>query len=112
MRRTAISLAALVLAHLVAVDALSAEGSTKFTPRRIGIAARSATVMPLFVAREKGFFREEGLDAQLILMKAEQTVQATIGGSIEFGSATGTAVSAAVNGAELRIVLAVSDGLF
>ena len=65
--------------------------------------------MPLFVAREKGFFREEGLDAQLILMKAEQTVQATIGGSIEFGSATGTAVSAAVNGAELRIVLAVSD---
>ena len=65
--------------------------------------------MPLFVAREKGFFREEELDAQLILMKAEQTVQATIGGSIEFGSATGTAVSAAVNGAELRIVLAVSD---
>ena len=42
-------------------------------------------------------------------MKAEQTVQATIGGSIEFGSATGTAVSAAVNGAEVRVVLAVSD---
>jgi len=102
-------LVVLVLIPFVARDAFSAEGSAKLTPLRIGIAARSATVMPLFVARERGFYREEGLDAQLILMKAEQTVQATIGGSIEFGSATGTAVSAAVNGAEVRVVLAVSD---
>jgi NitT/TauT family transport system substrate-binding protein len=109
MRRTAIFFAAFVLAHFVATAAFSAESPAKLTSLRIGIAARSATVMPLFVAREKGFFREEGLDAQLILMKAEQTIQATIGGSIEFGSATGTAVSAAVNGAELRVVLAVSD---
>ena len=99
----------LVLIPSVDTSAFSAEGSAKLTPLRIGIAARSATVMPLFVARERGFYREEGLDAQLILMKAEQTVQAAIGGSIEFGSATGTAVSAAVNGAEVRVVLAVSD---
>src|SRR5512143_817790 len=108
MRRMTIFFGSFVFAHLVATGAFSAEGLAKFTPLRLGIAARSATVMPLFVAREKGVFREEELDAQLILMKAEQTVQATIGGSIEFGSATGTGVSAAVNGAELRIVLAVS----
>src|SRR3970040_2403987 len=96
----------LVLIPSVSREAFSAEGAAKLTPLRIGIAARSATVMPLFVARERGFYREEGLDAQLILMKAEQTIQANIGGSIEFGSATGTAVRPAVNGAEVRVGLA------
>lgn len=65
--------------------------------------------MPVFVARERGFFREEGFDAEIILMKAAQTVQALLGGSVKFGAATGTAVSAAVNGAEVRVVLAVAD---
>lgn len=65
--------------------------------------------MPFFVARERGFFREEGLEAEIILMKAIQTVQALLGGSIDFGTASGTAVSAAVNGADVRVVLALSD---
>lgn len=106
---TTIFLLSFVLIQLVGTDGFSAEGPTKLTLLRIGIPSRSATVMPLFVARERGFFREEGLDAQLILMTALQTVQANIGGSIEFGSATGTAVSAAVRGAEVRVVLAISD---
>ena len=65
--------------------------------------------MPLFVARERGFLRDEGFDAEIIVMKAAQTVQALVGGSVEFGTATGTSVSAAVNGAEVRVVLAVTD---
>lgn len=65
--------------------------------------------MPYFVARGRGFFREEGLEAEIILMKAIQTVQALLGGSIDFGTATGTAVSAAVNGAD--VYRAVQGGL-
>ena len=63
--------------------------------------------MPFFIAREKGLFREEGLEVELIFMKAIQTVQAMLAGSIDFGTATGTGVSAAVNGADIRIVLAL-----
>lgn len=65
--------------------------------------------MPFFIAREKGLFREEGLEVELIFMKAIQTVQAMVAGGIDFGTATGTGVSAAVNGADIRIVLALSD---
>lgn len=65
--------------------------------------------MPYFVARERGFFREEGLEAELILMKAIQTIQALVAGGIDFGTATGTGVSAAVNGADMRVVLALTD---
>ena len=65
--------------------------------------------MPFFVARGRGFFREEGLEAEIILIKAIQTVQAMLAGGLDFGTATGTAVSAAVNGADVRVVLALTD---
>ena len=88
---------------------LAADRSDNLTRVRIGLAARSTTSMPFYVARERGFFREEGLEVELIVMQAIQTIQATLGRSTQFASATGSAVSAAVNGAEVKVVLAVTD---
>ena len=65
--------------------------------------------MPFFVAKERGFFREEGLEVELIVMQAIQTIQATMGNSTQFASATGSAVSAAVRGADIRVIMAVTD---
>jgi NitT/TauT family transport system substrate-binding protein len=87
----------------------SAEGSDKLIRVRMGLAARSTTSMPFFVAKERGFFREEGLDVELIVMQAIQTIQATMGNSTQFASATGSAVSAAVSGADIKVILAVTD---
>lgn len=84
----------------------SAEGADKLTRVRMGLAARSTTSMPFFVAKERGFFREEGLDVELIVMQAIQTIQATLGNSTQFASATG---SAAVRGADIKVILAVTD---
>jgi NitT/TauT family transport system substrate-binding protein len=89
--------------------ASSAEKPSKPIPARIAIVSRSTLDMPFFVARDRGFFREEGLEPEIILMRASLTVQALLGGSIDFGTATGTAVSAVVNGADVRVVLAMSD---
>src|SRR5437870_6952288 len=90
-------------------SAFAAEGSGNLTRVRIGLAARSTTSMPFFVARERGFFREESLEVELIVMQAIQTIQAALGKSTHFASATGSAVSAAVSGAEVKVVLAVTD---
>lgn len=81
----------------------------KLTRVRMGLAARSTTSMPFFVAKERGFFREEGLDVELIVMQAIQTIQATLGNSTQFASATGSAVSAAVQGADIKVIFAVTD---
>jgi NitT/TauT family transport system substrate-binding protein len=89
--------------------AVAADGSGKLTLVRMGLAARSTTSMPFFVAKERGFFREEGLDVELIVMQAMQTIQATLANSTQFASATGTAVSAAVQGADMRVIFAVTD---
>jgi ABC-type nitrate/sulfonate/bicarbonate transport system substrate-binding protein len=110
MTRIAIlSFVSFILSHSMCVKAFSANGADKLTRVRIGLAARSTTSMPFFVARERGFFREEGLEAELIVMQAIQTIQATLGKSTQFASATGSAVSAAVSGAEVKVVLAVTD---
>jgi ABC-type nitrate/sulfonate/bicarbonate transport system substrate-binding protein len=87
----------------------AAEKSSKPMPVRFGIVSRSTLDMPFFVARDRGFFREEGLEPELILIRASLTPQALLGGSIDFATATGTAVSAAVGGADVRVVFAMSD---
>src|SRR5918992_6183550 len=89
--------------------AFSADSPGKLTPVRMGLAGRSTTSMPFFVAKERGFFREEGLDVELIVMQAIQTIQATMGNTTQFASATGSAVSSAVSGADIRVILAVTD---
>lgn len=93
----------------VTETAFAAEGPGKLTRVRMALAARSTTSMPFFVAKERGFFREEGLDVELIVMQAIQTIQATLGNSTQFASATGSAVSSAVRGADIKVILAVTD---
>ena len=109
MRLIAILLSSFILIHASTKDVFAGEKAVKLTPLRIGVPSRSATIMPFFVARERGFFRDEGFESEIILMKAQQTVQALVGGSVEFGAAAGTAVSAAVAGADVRVVVAVTD---
>jgi len=87
----------------------SAEKSAKLSTFRIAYVSRSTLDMPFIIARDRGFFREEGLQPEFIFMKAIQTVQAMLAGGVDFGTATGTAISAAVNGADVRVVFALSD---
>ena len=89
--------------------ALAAEKPAKLQPVRIAVVSRGTLDLPFWVALERGFFRDEGIDAEIILFKASLTVQGMLGGSIDSGTATGTAVSAAVSGADVRIVMAMSE---
>src|SRR6266576_7303818 len=90
-------------------NARSAEKSSKLPPVRIGYVSRSILDMPYIIARDRGFFREEGLEPELIFMKAAQTIPAMLAGGIDFGTATGTGISAAVNGVDVRLIFALAD---
>ncbi len=108
-RRTLIGPFALLLL-LVAGDKLfAAEKSPKLAPVRIGYVSRSILDMPFIIARDRGYFREEGLEPEMIFMKAAQTIPAMLANGIDFGTATGTAVAAAVNGVDVRVVFALTD---
>jgi ABC-type nitrate/sulfonate/bicarbonate transport system substrate-binding protein len=86
-----------------------AEKSAKLAPVRLGYVSRSILDMPFIIARDRGYFREEGLEPELIFIKAAQTIPAMLAGSADFGTATGTATSAAVSGVDVRVVFALTD---
>ena len=87
----------------------AAERSANPLPVRIAIVSKSTLDLPFWVARERGFFRDEGLAPEVVLMRSNLTLQAMAGGSVDFGTATGAAINAIVSGADLRVVMAMSD---
>ncbi len=89
--------------------AWAAEKPAKLQAVRVGYVSRSILDMPFMIARDRGYFREEGLEPELIFMKAAQTVPAMLAGGIDFGTATGTAVAAAVSGVDVRVIFALTD---
>ena len=105
--RESLLLLLMVVAAIQTVGA--AEKSAKLATVRIGYVSRSILDMPYIIARDRGLFREEGLEPELIFMKAAQTVPAMLAGGVDFGTATGTAVAAAVSGVDVRIVFALTD---
>ncbi|HEX2931511.1 MAG TPA: ABC transporter substrate-binding protein [Candidatus Binatia bacterium] len=101
--------AVLALASVISEEIRAAEKSAKLPPVRIGYVSRSILDMPFIIARDRGYFREEGLEPELIFMKAAQTIPAMLAGGIDFGTATGTAVAAAVSAVDVRVIFALTD---
>jgi len=65
---------------------LSGHGEEK--PRiYLGASSKTLGYSPLWVASKKGFFDQQGLDVQVVLLRGvPMTVQALVGGSLHFGS--------------------------
>ena len=71
---------------------------------RMAVATFSQSVLPMVVAQEKGYFREEDLDVELILMPASVANMALIGGNVDFISSGPSVIGAIARGAPLKFV--------
>ena len=69
--------------------------------------SRSIASIDLFIAQERGFFREEGLDAQLVQVRATAAIAAIVSGEVHALGSIGSAIRAIPRGAPIK-VLAVS----
>ena len=56
------------------------------------------------VARDRGYYRQEGLDAQLIVMPSALGTQALIGGNVKFSTAGGAGLLPILRGAPVRFM--------
>lgn len=77
------------------------------TPAQKLNVSMSSTGMPsiqLFIAREKGFFREEGFDPQLIRMSANAAIAAGVAGDLDALGSVGSAIRGILRGVPLRVV--------
>jgi ABC-type nitrate/sulfonate/bicarbonate transport system substrate-binding protein len=64
----------------------------------------NVTYLAAGVSQYKGFFRDEGLDADIVVMTAPASIAALSNGDIEYSLLTGTVIRAAIRGLPVRIV--------
>jgi len=101
--------ALLIVLTWLAVPALAQE-SAALKRIRIGMPNRGATTLGLTAAQAHGFFRAQGLYAELIVMRPSISIQTLMGGDLDFSTALSSGARAGVNGLPLRLVMTLTVG--
>lgn len=85
------------------VQRIGAQEKVRIAPSSPGLAA-----WPMHLAAREGFFVREGLNPEIIVMRTNTGIAALVTGSIDFTTAGGSAMRAAVNGAPIKMILNVN----
>src|ERR1044072_10024089 len=70
---------------------------------KIGLPSVTITAMPFFVARDHGFFQQEGLNAEMVVMPASLNIKVLLAGDIQYAATIGSAVAGGVRGLNARV---------
>jgi NitT/TauT family transport system substrate-binding protein len=71
----------------------------------LGISATNVNYLPFFVALQKGFYRDENIDLQVIYMASTLTSRTVLTGDVDYSGAVSGVVGAAVQGQPLKVVM-------
>ena len=75
---------------------------------RLSATSVAVTELQFRIALLKGFYRDEGLDVEIILIRGAVGMQALLGGSVDYTSAAGSIIAGATRGVPVRLVLVVN----
>ncbi|TMB74144.1 MAG: hypothetical protein E6J54_03680 [Deltaproteobacteria bacterium] len=97
----------LVSVQLLQPDFASAQS---FQTVNMAIPAKSFQMVIYPVAQQKGYMKEEGLDQRVIFIAPTTSIQAMLGGDVQFtGAGTSALVSIARGNTPLKVVVATND---
>ncbi len=94
----------LLFGFILSAVPIAALAQTPLDPVRITYASRTIESVLLFVAQEKGYFREEGLEVQPILTRGTTAIAAALTGDVEGVHIMGSAIRAIQRGLPLKVV--------
>ena len=77
---------------------------------RIGLPNRGVPNLGLMAGQRYGFFRTQGLDAELIVMRPSLSLQTLLAGDLDYSTALASGARASVSGLPLRIVMSLTVG--
>lgn len=99
------------LSHLIGtlfVVALSA-GNVRAEIIRTAIPQANLNYLSVYVADAKGFFREEGLDNETVVISGPLSIAAMLSGDVDYSGAGGSGMRAALKGAPIKGVMFQAD---
>ncbi len=76
---------------------------------RITVPTKSITFLPFYFGQDKGIYREEGLDLELVQMRPPLGISALEAGDVAYSAAPGVGMRAAIQGAAIRAIMFVQD---
>lgn len=84
------------------------------TPKiRIAYSSRSNTITPLYIAASRNFFREEGLDVELIQVSPRLGAMAVMNGDVSFTTSFVSTFRGILQGLPLKVILiALKKGMY
>jgi len=74
---------------------------------RIASKAPGESLVPYLIAQRLGFYREEGMEVEVIVTRGTVTTQVVLGGAVDYSN--GGSIPAILGGARLKILLISSD---
>lgn len=101
--------ASLFLIGLMILALGPATAQSQNTKVHISAPSKSLSWFPIHLAREKGFYRAEGLDVDYVLMKPQLAMQALITADVGYTTALGSTIRAALRNIPLRVVMTIAD---
>jgi NitT/TauT family transport system substrate-binding protein len=87
----------------------TAPASAQLKKVRLSATSVAVTELQFRIALQKGFYRDEGLDVEIILIRGALGMQALLGGSVDYTSAAGSIIAAATRSVPVRLVLVVNS---
>src|SRR4051812_8234146 len=95
-----LSFIAAIFSHPVASDA-----QTNLKRVRLASSSTNVSFLALYTALHRGFFKDEGLDLEIVFMPANLASTAVLNGDVDYnGAVTGT-IGAAVQGRPMKVML-------
>src|SRR5215470_15292279 len=96
---------ALSIALVILTIAKSSFAQSKPAKVYVSHAAATLTDVPYYIAREKKFYLDEGLDVTSIFVQGRAlSIQVLTAGSVDFSLATGSGTRAALTGAPVKAI--------
>jgi NitT/TauT family transport system substrate-binding protein len=76
----------------------------------IGTTGIQMAIFPVMIAKAEGYYRDEGIDVDLIVMRPDLAIKSVVTGDVSFSAPFTNAVRAAMSGYPIRILMALMTG--
>ena len=76
---------------------------------RVAYPTMSTSVFYLIIAQKEGYFREEGLNVELLNIRGEIAIKTALAGEVDLFTNAGSALAGAVRGVPLKILTVIQD---
>jgi NitT/TauT family transport system substrate-binding protein len=90
----------------IAVSTVPAQGADKV---RIGVSNYNISNLTVGVAQTKDFFKQEGIEAEIIRMNPNVATMALVSGDIDYSTLIGSVIGANLKGSKLKMIACSQD---